>query len=88
MESRILAVSCAKIAFPQEALYGQRRWSPPWWSPEVFMDEDERSELVGDIFFVLTARLEDAAAIAVEGQVRALNNELLVKHANRIYSAG
>ena len=50
------------------------------------MDENERSELIRKLFYVLTARLEDAAAIAAEGQGPALGNELLVAHANCIHS--
>jgi hypothetical protein len=49
------------------------------------MDEEEWSELIQKLFYVLTAR-EDAAGIAAEGQGLGLGNELLVAHANRIFS--
>ena len=52
------------------------------------MDENERLELIRKLFFVLTARLEDAAGIAAEGQGPASGNELLVAHANCIQSTG
>jgi hypothetical protein len=42
------------------------------------MDENERSEQFRKLYNVLTAGLEDAAAIAAEGQRRALPNELMV----------
>jgi hypothetical protein len=60
-------------------LGGRRRW---------IMDEDEQSELIRKLFYVLTGRLEDAAAIAAEGQGSELGDEFLMAHANYIHSTG
>lgn len=51
------------------------------------MDMDERRDLVGRLFAVLTAELEDAAASAAEGQSLRLSLEEAAALAGRVGGA-
>ena len=48
------------------------------------MDEDERRDLVSRLFSLMTAKLEDAAALAAEGQGTSGSSERLVALADQI----
>ena len=52
------------------------------------MDPDERRELIGSLFHMLTARCEDGAAIAAEGQSDELDNSARAKLADQLNVAG
>jgi hypothetical protein len=51
------------------------------------MDEDEQRELISRLFYVLTARLEDAAALAAEGQGKEVATTRLTELTSRLTSA-
>lgn len=48
------------------------------------MDEDERRDLISRLFALLTAKLEDAAALAAEGQGTSASAERLISLANQV----
>lgn len=48
------------------------------------MDEDERRDLTSRLFALLTTKLEDAAALAAEGQGRSGSQERLISLANQV----
>jgi hypothetical protein len=48
------------------------------------MDEDERRDLISRLFSLMTAKLEDAAALAAEGQGTSGGSERLVSLANQV----
>lgn len=52
------------------------------------MDEDERRELVARLFYVMTARFKNAAALAAEGQGKGAAAARLIKLANSLTLAG
>ena len=51
------------------------------------MDESERQELISRLFALLTAKLEDAAALAAEGQGRSVNLAAATGVATRLTEA-
>lgn len=52
------------------------------------MDEDEQRVLISRLFYILAARLEHAAALAAEGQGKAVGATRLTEVANRLTSSG
>jgi hypothetical protein len=51
------------------------------------MDETERQELISRLFALLTAKLEDAAGVAAEGQGRGIDSPALMALATSVREA-
>jgi hypothetical protein len=52
------------------------------------MDEDDRQELVRRLFALITARLEDGAALAADGQGRDVPSDAQADLANQLHGLG